>query len=149
MPDTTAAARRLLHTMLRVRNLERSLAFYRDCLGLRELRRLEFPVGRFTLVYLGYGDDREQTVIELTHNWDEAGDYTHGSGYGHLGIGVPRLAEFCDGLVRAGVKVLRAPGEMMSSGIVIAFIEDPDGYKIELIELPYPPPGMAAQVTFS
>jgi len=148
MSDNPSSDNRLLHTMIRVRDLERSLAFYCEKLGMQKQRALHFDEGRFSLVYLGYGSDREHAVLELTHNWDDDEDYTHGSGYGHIGVGVAQLQSFCDRLSDQGVKILRPAGEMMNTGINIAFIEDPDGYKIELIELPFPPEGMGAEVTY-
>jgi lactoylglutathione lyase len=146
---TAAASNRLLHTMLRVADLDRSMAFYCDVLGMRELRRFDFPAQRFSLVYIGYGDDRADSVVELTWNWDASEAYTHGTGYGHLGIGVADLHGTCQALLDAGFAVPRAPGEMMTSGINIAFAEDPDGYRIEIIELPFPPVGSGPQTSFS
>lgn len=139
---------RLLHTMLRVRDLDLSLGFYCGKLGMSVRRRLEFPRQRFSLVYVGFGDDHDATMLELTHNWDQTDPYTHGTGYGHVGIGVANLDQFCSRLKQAGVTMPRPPGEMLSSGIRIAFLEDPDGYKVELIELPFPKPHMAETVTF-
>lgn len=98
MPETKPGAERLLHTMIRVKNLDRSLEFYCDKMGMKKLRTLDFPGARFSLVYLGFASDREQAVLELTHNWNEVEEYTHGSGYGHIGIGVSGLPEFCDSL---------------------------------------------------
>ncbi len=130
---------RILYTMLRVTNLERSIAFYRDGLGMRELRRETFAKGRFTLVFIGYGSEAENAVIELTYNWDE-GEYTLGTGYGHVALEVNDIHATCNRLEHMGAKVARQPGPMKfavdETGIreVIAFIEDPDGYRIELIE---------------
>jgi len=148
MTEIKSGAERLLHTMIRVKNLDRSLEFYCDKMGMKKLRSLDFPGARFSLVYLGYASDRDHAVLELTYNWDESEEYTHGSGYGHIGIGVNGLAGFCDALAERGVNILRPAGEMMNSGIHIAFIEDPDGYKIELIEMPFPPQNMGEQTTF-
>jgi lactoylglutathione lyase len=124
---------RMLHTMLRVGDLERSLAFYTGPLGMKLLRRRDFPGGRFTLAFVGYGDESEHTVLELTHNWDTK-SYEIGSGYGHVALGVPDIRATCAKLREQGVKITREPGPMQHGTTVIAFIEDPDGYKIELIE---------------
>lgn len=139
---------RLLHTMLRVRHLDRSLAFYCDGLGMRMLRRLDFAAPRFSLVYLGYEDDRTDSCLELTLNWDQADDYSHGTGYGHIGIGVDDLGGTCERLRAAGFGIVREPGEMAGSGIHIAFATDPDDYRIELIQLPYPPAAIGSLATF-
>jgi lactoylglutathione lyase len=125
---------RLLHTMLRVGNLERSLAFYRDLLGMRLLRRKDYPDGRFTLAFVGYGDEDRNTVIELTHNWDTE-RYDLGTGFGHVALGVEDVYKACADLKTKGAKVVREPGPMKHGGSEIAFIEDPDGYRIELIQL--------------
>lgn len=124
---------RLLHTMLRVGDLERSLAFYRDVLGMQLLRRKDYPEGRFTLAFVGYGDEAHHTVIELTHNWDTPA-YNLGNGFGHLAIEVENAAEACEEVKRRGGKVVREAGPMKHGTTVIAFVEDPDGYKIEFIE---------------
>ena len=124
---------RMLHTMLRVGDLERSLAFYTGPLGMKLLRRRDFPGGRFTLAFVGYGDEAEHTVLELTHNWDTK-SYDIGAGYGHVALGVPDIRATCAKLREQGVKITREPGPMQHGTTVIAFIEDPDGYKIELIE---------------
>lgn len=132
-------AARVLHTMVRVGNLERSLAFYIDALGMRELRREDYSEGRFTLVFVGYSDETSSTVIELTCNWDTA-SYNHGAGYGHIAIGVPDIYSAIERLASMSVKITRPPGPMAfttdatNAPDVIAFIEDPDGYQIELIE---------------
>jgi lactoylglutathione lyase len=128
------AAMRLLHTMLRVGDLERSLAFYTDILGMRLLRRKDFPSGRFTLAFVGYGDERDHTVLELTHNWDIS-SYEIGSGYGHIALGVDDIHGVCQAIRSKGGQVVREPGPMKHGGSVIAFVQDPDGYKVELIEL--------------
>ena len=124
---------KILHTMLRVGDLERSIAFYTGPLGMKLLRRRDFPGGRFTLAFVGYGDEAEHTVLELTHNWDTK-SYEIGSGYGHVALGVPDIRGTCAKLREQGVKITREPGPMQHGTTVIAFIEDPDGYKIELIE---------------
>ena len=124
---------RLLHTMLRVRDLDRSLHFYCELLGMKLLRRKDYPGGAFTLAFVGYGDEAETAVIELTHNWGTQ-DYELGTAFGHLALGVDRIRELCDSLRAQGVKVVREPGPMQHGTTVIAFLEDPDGYKIELIE---------------
>ncbi|MFZ0693237.1 MAG: lactoylglutathione lyase [Alphaproteobacteria bacterium] len=124
---------RMLHTMLRVGNLDTSLKFYRDKLGMKVLRQQEYPDGRFTLAFVGYGDEDSHTVLELTYNWDQD-KYDIGTAYGHVAIGVPNIYRTCDELKADGVKVTRPPGPMKHGTTVIAFIEDPDGYKVELIE---------------
>lgn len=125
---------RLLHTMLRVGDLERSLAFYTDVLGMRLLRRKDYPGGRFTLAFVGYGDERDATVLELTHNWDTS-SYELGEGYGHIAIGVDDIHGTCAAIADRGGRVVRPPGPMKHGSTVIAFVEDPDGYKVELIQL--------------
>jgi lactoylglutathione lyase len=124
---------RMLHTMLRVGDLERSLAFYTGPLGMKLLRRHDFPGGRFTLAFVGYGDESMNTVLELTHNWDTK-SYEIGTGYGHVALGVPDIHATCAKLRERGVRITREPGPMQHGTTVIAFVEDPDGYKIELIE---------------
>jgi lactoylglutathione lyase len=123
----------MLHTMLRVGDLEKSLAFYTGPLGMKLLRKHDFPGGRFTLAFVGYGDEKDSTVLELTHNWDTK-RYEIGSGYGHVALGVPDIHATCAKLREQGVKITREPGPMQHGTTVIAFVEDPDGYKIELIE---------------
>lgn len=125
---------RLLHTMLRVGDLERSLAFYTDVLGMRLLRRKDYPGGRFTLAFVGYGDERDHTVLELTHNWDTS-SYEIGTGYGHIALGVDDIQATCEAMAAKGGRVVRPPGAMKHGTTVIAFVEDPDGYKVELIQL--------------
>ena len=125
---------RMLHTMLRVGDLERSIAFYTEVLGMQLLRRKEYPSGRFTLAFLGYGPESEQTVLELTHNWDTS-SYELGDGYGHIALGVEDIHATCAGIAEQGGRVVRQPGPMKHGSTVIAFVEDPDGYKVELIEL--------------
>jgi lactoylglutathione lyase len=120
--------------MLRVLDLEKSLDFYTRLLGMKLLRRTDYEGGRFTLAFVGYGSESDTAVIELTHNWDQAEPYTIGSGYGHIAIGVPDIHATCDRLAAEGVRIPRPPGPMKHGSTVIAFIEDPDGYKVELIE---------------
>lgn len=129
-----AGSFQMLHTMLRVLDLEKSLDFYVGKLGMTLLRKTDYPTGEFTLAFVGYGDEKTNTVIELTHNWGQKEPYTIGSGFGHLALGVPDIYGVCKVLEEAGVKIPRPPGPMKHGGSVIAFIEDPDGYKIELIE---------------
>ncbi len=124
---------RLLHTMLRVTDLERSLAFYRDVLGMKLLRRQDYPEGKFTLAFVGYQDERDGAVLELTHNWDVAG-YELGTAYGHIAVEVDDAYLACDLARQQGGKVTREAGPMKHGTTVIAFIEDPDGYKIEFIQ---------------
>jgi lactoylglutathione lyase len=125
---------RLLHTMIRVRDLDASLQFYTHLLGMKLLRKRDYPTGKFTLAFVGYGDESNNTVIELTHNWDQAEPYNLGSAFGHLAVGVPNVYKTCERLAAAGVKIPRPTGPMAHGGSVIAFIEDPDGYRIELVE---------------
>ncbi len=125
---------RLLHTMIRVRDLDRSIDFYTRLLGMQVLRRKDYPGGNFTLAFVGYGDEADNAVIELTYNWDQKEPYELGTGFGHLAIGVPDIYAACERLEQEGVSIPRPPGPMKHGGSVIAFIEDPDGYKIELIE---------------
>ncbi len=125
---------RFLHTMIRVRDLDKSIDFYTRLLGMTLLRRKDYPTGKFTLAFVGYGDEASNTVIELTHNWEQAEAYTLGSGFGHLALGVPDVYAACKTLEAEGVKIPRPAGPMAHGGSVIAFIEDPDGYKIELIQ---------------
>lgn len=125
---------RFLHTMIRVKDLDKSIDFYTRLLGMKVTRRTDYPSGEFTLAFVGYGDETETTVVELTHNWGQEEPYDLGSGFGHLAIGVPDIYKTCDQLAAEGVTIPRPPGPMKHGGSVIAFIEDPDGYKIELIE---------------
>lgn len=124
---------RLLHTMLRVGNFDRSLAFYTEVLGMRLLRKQDYPEGRFTLAFVGYEDETEAAVIELTHNWDTE-SYELGNGYGHIALAVPDAYKACDDIRARGGRVVREAGPMKHGTTVIAFVEDPDGYKIELIQ---------------
>ena len=124
---------KILHTMLRVGNLERSIEFYTKVLGMHVLRSTEYPSGRFTNTFVGYGEESEGATLELTYTWDTA-SYDLGTGYGHIALSVENAYEACD-LVRArGGKVTREAGPMKHGTTVIAFVEDPDGYKIELIQ---------------
>ena len=124
---------RLLHTMLRVGNLDKSIDFYTNVLGMRVLRRNDYPDGKFTLAFVGYQDEAEGAVIELTHNWD-TDKYDLGSGYGHIALEVDNAYEACDKVKERGGKITREAGPMKHGTTVIAFVEDPDGYKIEFIQ---------------
>ncbi|MBS0484624.1 MAG: lactoylglutathione lyase [Proteobacteria bacterium] len=128
---------RILHTMLRVGNLDKSLAFYTQVLGMKLLRRKEYPDGRFTLAFVGYQDEADGTVLELTHNWDTP-SYNLGEGYGHIAIEVEDAYQACENVKKLGGKVTREAGPMKHGTTVIAFIEDPDGYKIEFIQKKQP-----------
>lgn len=134
--SATTPTYRFLHTMIRVRDLDRSVDFYTRHLGMKMLRKTDFPDGRFTLCFLGYGEEQSNTVIELTHNWDHKEPYQLGTAFGHLALGVPNLYAACEILAKDGVKIPRPPGPMKFGGSAthMAFIEDPDGYKIELIQ---------------
>ncbi|WP_246480610.1 lactoylglutathione lyase [Motiliproteus sediminis] len=123
---------RLLHTMLRVTDLEKSITFYTELLGMRLLRRKDFPEGKFTLAFLGYGDESDHTVLELTHNWEVA-SYDLGTAYGHIAIEVEDVYAACDDIKSRGGQVVREPGPMKHGSTILAFVEDPDGYKIELL----------------
>ncbi len=124
-----------LHTMLRVFDLDRSIAFYRDLLGMTELRRREVAPGRYTLVFMGYASNADgQAELELTHNWDQAAPYDLGTAFGHLALGVPDVAVACNAVRAGGGTVTREAGPVQFGTTVIAFVQDPDGYKIELIE---------------
>ena len=139
MTDQANFPSRILYTMLRVGDLGRSIAFYQDALGMREFRRETFPDGRFTLVFMGYGDDPQAATVELTWNWDEH-SYQHGTGYGHIALEVADIHAVCTRLTKMGVQVTRPAGPMKFAPTetnekeVIAFLDDPDGYSIELIE---------------
>ena len=124
---------RMLHTMLRVGNLERALMFYTEVLGMKLLRKRDYEEGRFTLAFVGYGDEENNTVLELTHNWDTS-SYDLGNGYGHIAIGVEDAYKACEEIKARGGKVVREAGPMKGGVTVIAFVEDPDGYKVELIQ---------------
>lgn len=123
---------RLLHTMLRVGDLDRSIRFYTEVLGMKLLRRKDYPDGKFTLAFVGYGDEAENTVIELTHNWD-TDSYDLGNGYGHIALEVDDVYQATDEIKNRGGKVIRDAGPMNAGATIIAFVEDPDGYPIELI----------------
>ena len=136
---------RLLHTMLRVGDLEKSLQFYCDVLGMTLLRQKDYPGGKFTLAFVGYGDESDHTVLELTHNWGVE-SYDLGEGYGHIALGVDDIYKTCDEIKARGGNVVREPGPMKHGTTVIAFVTDPDGYKVELIQLkdkPVAPPEKA------
>jgi lactoylglutathione lyase len=123
---------RILHTMLRTGDLDRSIAFYTEVLGMQLLRRKDYPEGKFTLAFVGYGDERDNTVIELTYNWG-VDTYDIGSGYGHIAIEVDDVYRATDEIKRRGGKILREAGPMNAGTTIIAFVEDPDGYPVELI----------------
>ena len=125
---------RLAHTMIRVRDLEKSLDFYTRILGMQVLRQKEYPGGKFTNTFVGYGPEDTHPAIELTYNWDQEEPYELGTGFGHLAVGVADVYGTCERLESEGVPIPRPAGPMKHGGSVIAFIEDPDGYKIELIE---------------
>jgi lactoylglutathione lyase len=124
---------RYLHTMLRVGDLDRSVKFYTELFGMKELRRREVPDGKYTLSFLGYGDEDSNTVLELTYNWG-VDKYEVGTAFGHLAIGMPDVYGACEKMRKAGAKITREPGPVKFGTTVIAFVEDPDGYKIELVE---------------
>ena len=124
---------RILHTMIRVGDLQRSLEFYTKVLGMRELRRRDYPDGRFTNCFVGYDDETKAAVLELTHNWDTP-SYDLGNGFGHIAIGVPDAYAACEAVKAKGGKVTREAGPMKHGTTVIAFVQDPDGYKIEFIQ---------------
>ncbi|MEM7724804.1 MAG: lactoylglutathione lyase [Cyanobacteria bacterium P01_A01_bin.45] len=125
---------RLLHTMLRVGNLEESLKFYCDVLGMKLLRRKDYPGGKFTLAFVGYGEEKDHSVLELTYNWG-VDTYDLGDAYGHIALGVDDIYGTCEKIKQLGGKVVREPGPMKHGSTVIAFVADPDGYKVELIQL--------------
>ena len=125
---------RLLHTMIRVNDLEESIKFYCNLLGMKLLRKKDFPSGRFTNAFVGFGPESEESVIELTYNWDTY-QYNLGNAFGHIAIGVNDIYQACEALRSKGGKIVREPGPMKHGGSEIAFVEDPNGYKIELINL--------------
>lgn len=125
---------RILHTMLRVNDLNESLKFYCDILGMKLLRQKDYPGGKFTLAFVGYGNESENTVIELTYNWD-VDSYELGNAYGHIALGVNDIYKTCEKIRELGGNIIRKPGPMKHGSTVIAFVEDPTGYKIELIQL--------------
>ena len=124
---------RILHTMLRVGDLKRSLEFYTSVLGMQVLRQTDYPDGRFTLAFVGYGAEDSEAVLELTHNWDTS-KYDLGTGYGHVALEVDDAYKACDEVTKRGGRVTREAGPMKHGTTVIAFVEDPDGYKIEFIQ---------------
>lgn len=124
---------RLLHTMIRVGSLDRSIQFYTEVLGMKLLRQQEYPDGEFTLAFVGYGEESETAVIELTYNWGTE-SYDLGDGFGHVALGVEDIYTMCEEIKKRGGNVTREPGPMKHGATVIAFVEDPDGYKIELIQ---------------
>lgn len=124
---------RILHTMLRVTDLDASLRFYCDVLGMKLLRKNDYPAGEFTLAFVGYGDESDSTVLELTHNWG-VDAYDHGDAYGHIAIGADDVYAACRQIAERGGKIIREAGPMKGGTVVIAFVEDPDGYKVELVE---------------
>ena len=125
---------RLLHTMIRVRDLDKSLDFYTRLLGMQLIRKTDFPGGEFTLAFVGYGDEESNSVVELTHNWGQEEPYEIGNGFGHLAIAVPDAYAICDTMQKEGINITRPPGPMKHGTRVIAFVEDPDGYKIEFVQ---------------
>lgn len=125
---------KMLHTMIRVGNLDESISFYCDVLGMQLLRQKDYPGGKFTLAFVGYGDEKDNTVIELTHNWD-TDSYDLGNGFGHVALGVEDIYGTCEKIRDRGGKISREPGPMKHGTTVIAFVEDPNGYKIELIQM--------------
>ena len=125
----------MMHTMIRVKDLDKSLDFYTNLLGMQLLRKKDFPEGKFTLAFVGYGPEENNTVVELTFNWDQEEPYEIGNGFGHLALGVRDIHGICAELEKAGANIPRKPGPMKHGTTEIAFIEDPDGYKIELIDL--------------
>ncbi|MGB3515463.1 MAG: lactoylglutathione lyase [Elainellaceae cyanobacterium] len=125
---------RLLHTMLRVGNLDESLQFYCNVLGMTLLRRKDYPGGEFTLAFVGYGDEADHTVLELTYNWGKE-KYDLGDAYGHIALGVDDIYATCNAIREQGGQIVREPGPMKHGSTVIAFVQDPDGYKVELIQL--------------
>ena len=125
---------RMAHTMIRVRDLEKSIDFYTKVLGMKVLRQKEYPGGKFTNTFVGYGPEQSHPAIELTYNWDQEQPYDLGNGWGHVALEVPDVYATCEALKKAGAKITRPPGPMKHGTRVIAFVEDPDGYKIELLE---------------
>ncbi len=123
----------LLHTMLRVKDLDESIKFYTEHLGMKLLRKEDFPGGEFTLAFVGYGDEKSHTVLEFTHNWGQS-DYDLGDAYGHIAIGCDDIYGTCETLRSNGVEIKREPGPMMHGTTVIAFVKDPSGYMVELIQ---------------
>ena len=124
---------RILHTMLRVNDLNESIDFYSNLFGMKVLRKKDYPEGKFSLAFIGYGDEKDNSVIELTYNWDKK-EYNQGNAFGHIAIEVDDVYEACEQIKNKGGKVIRKAGSMMGSELILAFIEDPNGYKIELIQ---------------
>ena len=124
---------RLLHVMFRVRDLEEAILFYEDHFGMKLLRRTEYPEGKFTLAFMGYGDEKDHTVLEFTYNWD-VDSYEIGTGYGHIAISVPNIYATCEQIRNKGGKITREPGPMKHGTTLLDFVEDPNGYKIELLQ---------------
>ncbi|TFZ03439.1 lactoylglutathione lyase [Ramlibacter rhizophilus] len=133
-PAPHQANHRVMHTMIRVRDLDASLDFYTRLLGMKVLRRKDYPEGRFSLAFVGYGPEINHAVVELTHNWDQDKAYDIGNAYGHLAIAVDDIYATCEELKRKGANITRAPGPMKNDTLHLAFVQDPDGYKIELID---------------
>ena len=125
---------RFLHTMVRVKDLDKSVDFYTRLMGMHELRRMEVPAGKYTNVFVGYAPDSEAAVVELTYNWEQKTPYEVGSGFGHLAVGVPDVAATCEHIREGGGRVVREAGPLKHGTTIIAFVEDPDGYKIELVQ---------------
>ena len=123
-----------LHTMMRVYDLDKSIDFYTKYLNMKVLRKSDYPGGKFTLAFLGYGSEDSNTVLELTYNWDQEKPYNIGDAWGHIALGVKGIYSLCEKLEKDGVNVVRKPGPMKHGTTIIAFIKDPDGYSIELIE---------------
>ena len=130
----TARAPRMLHMMIRVMDLEKTVHFYTELLGMKVIRKRDNPDGKYTLTFVGYGGEEDSTVIELIHNWDREEPYTHGTGFGHLAIGVDDAYETCERVEKGGGIITRPAGPRADGGSVFAFIEDPDGYKIEVAQ---------------
>jgi lactoylglutathione lyase len=134
MTEENTSNFRMLHTMIRVKDLDKSINFYVNNLEMKLLRKTDFPGGKFTLAFVGYGDEKDTTVVELTHNWDQIEPYDLGNGFGHLALGVKDIYGICEKLEAQGVDIPRPAGPMKHGKSVIAFIKDPDGYMIELVE---------------
>jgi len=123
-----------LHTMIRVMDLDKSIDFYTKFFNMQLIRKNDFPGGKFSLAFLGYGPESNNTVLELTYNWEQTEAYDKGNGWGHIAIGVEDIYDLCDDLENSGLEIIRKPGPMKHGTTLIAFIKDPDGYSIELIE---------------
>lgn len=134
MPNTAPPKSRIMHTMIRVGDLDRSIRFYSDNFGMREVSRSDVPEGKYTNVFIGYGDEDTDPMIELTYNYGRE-SYDRGDGFGHIAVGVRDIYGVCDRLRAAGVKIAREPGPLKFGKVHIAFVDDPDGYRIELIDL--------------